>query len=359
MYSAVGRHAMSPPNSKGSAVTPRFYGNFGQRPFVHDGVTRSLLLLTLIVIAPAPSVYGQPGDWSYGRRDGVHLRIFRDYRLPAGATAQEPIVVIGGSATIDGRAEDDVVVLGGSVRVGPTAVIGGDVFLAGGETIIDPAARIAGRVDTALIVGPDFDIGIGRFAGWWPAVTLGLTILRLGIVLIVALLLTVVTPQWIRGIAARVSSPISAGAIGLAGQVLFVPAIVSVTFALVVSIVGILLLLAFPFVLGAAALLWVAGFTAVAINVGAALRGRRADAARPRLFDVLLGFTAITAVTLVAEALALSAGSPGAGYWNIRTAGWVIEWAAWTVGLGAAVASLLGGRQPAAPPMPVAAAVVP
>jgi hypothetical protein len=347
---------MSPPNSKGSAVISRFYGNFGQRPSVHDGVTRSLLLLAFLVVAPAPSVYGQPGDWSYGRRDGVHLRILRDYRLPAGATAQEPIVVIGGTATIDGRAEDDVVVLGGSVRVGPTAVIGGDVFLAGGETVIDPAARIAGRVDTALIVGPDFDIGIGSFAGWWPAVVLGLTVLRLGIVLIVAMLLTLVTPQWIRGIATRASSPISAGAIGLAGEVLFVPAIVSVTFALAVSIIGILLLLAFPFVLGAAALLWVAGFTAVAVHIGAALRGRRADASRPRLFDVLLGFTAITAVTLFAEALALSSGSPGGGFWSIRTVGWVIEWVAWTIGLGAALASLLGGRQPAAPTMSLATA---
>ena len=134
------------------------------------------------------------------------------------------------------------------------------------------------------------------------------------------------------------------------------PALVSVTFALVVSIVGVLLLLAFPFVLGAAALLWVAGFTAVAVNVGAALRGRRAHTSRPRLFDLLVGFAAITALSVIAEALALSSGSFSGGFWSVRTAGWLVEWLAWTVGLGAALAALLGGRQPARPPMPLATA---
>ena len=321
-------------------------------------MTRSVLVLALIVLSPGPSAYGQPGDWSYtGRRDGVHLRILRDYRLPAGTTVQEPIVVIGASAMIDGRVEDDVVVIGGSVKVGPTAVIRGDVFSAGGETIIDPAAQISGRVDTTLIVGPDFDIGIGPFVGgWWPALALGLTVLRLGVVLIVAMLLTLVTPDWIRGIARRASSPVAAGAIGVAGEVLFVPAIVSVTFALVVSIVGVLLLLAFPLVLGAVALMWVAGFTAVAINIGAALRGRRADASRPRLFDLFAGFAAITALTVMAQVLALSSGSYSAGFWSLRTAGWVVEWLAWTVGLGAALAALLGGRESASPSIPLATA---
>ena len=316
-----------------------------------------MLLLVLVVLGPGPSAYGQPGDWSYaGAQNGVHLRVLRDYRLPAGATAQEPIVVLGGSATIDGVAEHDVVVIGGSVRVGPTAVIRGDLFSAGGETIIDPAARISGRVDRTLILGPDVDIGIGPLAGgWWPTLALGVTVLRLGIVLIVATLLTLVTPDWIRGISMRASSPFSAGAIGVAGEVLFVPALVSVTFALVVSVVGMLLLLAFPFLLGAAALLWVAGFTAVAINLGAALRGRRAYTTRPRLLDLLVGFAAITALTVIAQALAFSSGSFGTGFWSVRTAGWVVEWLAWTIGLGAALAALLGGRQPA-PPLTVVTA---
>ena len=311
------------------------------------------MLLVFGFVVAAPGVYAQP-DWSYEhRREGVHLRILRDYTLPAGTTSQEPIVVIGGSARIDGQVDDDVVVIGGSVRVGPTAVVRGDVTSVGGNTVIDPGAQISGSVDSTRIVGPDFDIGVGRLgAGWWPAFALGATILRLGIVLVIAILLTLVAPQWVHGMAMRVSaSPFAAGGIGVAGQILFIPAVVAVTVALLVSIVGALLLLAFPFVIGAAALMWVAGFTAVATTVGARVRGRDVDSSsRPRVFDLIVGFIVITGVTLMAQALALSPGWAGSDFWGLRTAGWVFEWLAWTVGLGAGLASLLGSRRALMPP---------
>ena len=317
------------------------------------------LLLALAILLAGQSAFAQPGDWSYGdRRDGVHLRIMRSYELPAGATAQEPIVVIGGSATINGRAEDDVVVIGGSVRVGPTAVVRGDIVAIGGGTSIDPAAQVSGTVDQTLIVGPDFDFGIGPFVqgGWWPAFAFGASMLRLAIILAIAMLLTVAAPDWIHSIRLRVSSsPLGAAVGGLAGQILFVPATIAVTIALVVSIVGILLLLAFPFVMGAAALLWVAGYTAVAINIGSALRGRDVVTSRPRVGDLLLGFVLICGVTLIAHTLALTSGPLGPAVWLTRMAGWVIEWMAWTVGLGAALWSLMGGRQAVTPPpMPFA-----
>jgi hypothetical protein len=319
--------------------------------FVHEGVTRRLIL-TFIVLLAGQSAYAQPGDWSYGdRREGVHLRVLRDYDLPAGATAQEPIVVFGGTATIDGTAEDDVVVFGGTVRVGPTAVIRGDVMSMGGTAVIDPAARISGRVDETSIMGPDFDVAIGPLiGGWWPAFAFGATLLRLFVVLIVALLLTVVAPTWIQSIRVRAASTLASAGVGVASEVLFVPAVVAVTIALVVSVIGILALLAFPFLMGAAALMWVAGFTAVAINVGAGLRGRGVETSRPHVLDLLIGFAVISAVTLVAQSVALSPGALGTVAWIVRGAGWLIEWLAWTIGLGAALMALLGGRQPVTPP---------
>jgi hypothetical protein len=320
-------------------------------------VTRGFLF-ALVVLFAGQAASAQPAEWPHGdRRNGVHLRILRDYELPAGSTAHEPIVVIGASATINGRAEDGVVVIGGSLRVGPTAIVRGDVVAVGGEAIVDPAAQIAGTVDTTLIVGPDFDLAIGPFvSGWWPAFAFGATLLRLGLVLIVALLLTVVAPDWIRGISRRAAaSPLAAAGVGVTGQVLFVPAVVAVTVALIVSIIGILVLFTFPFLMGAAALLWVAGFTAVAINLGSALRGRGLSTYRPPAIDLLIGFFAITAVTLIAQAMAFTPGSFGPLLWVVRTLGWLIEWMAWTVGLGAALVALLGSRQPAMPPpMPLA-----
>jgi hypothetical protein len=313
-------------------------------------MTRLIFALTML-LAAAPAV-AQPGDWSSrNRRDGVHLRILGNYELPANITAREPIVVIGGSATINGRAEDDVVVIGGTLRIGPTAVVRGDVAAIGGEALIHPAAQIAGEINRTVMMGPDFDFGAGWLtSGWWVAFAFGATLLRLGVVLIVALLLTVVVPKWIDDISRRASSaPLASAAIGIAGQVLFVPTLIAVTMALVVTIIGIALLAAFPFVLGAGALLWVAGFAAVAINVGARLRGREAGASTARVVDLLVGFALIAAITLLAHAVALGSGG-GPLYWMLRGAGWLIEWMAWTLGLGAALAALIGSRYPTTPP---------
>ena len=106
----------------------------------------SRLILAAAILLTAAPAFAQLDDWQYpDRRDGVHLRILNDYELPAGATSREPIVIIAGSATINGRAEDDVVVVGGTLRVGPKAVIRGDVVAIGGEAIIDPAARFPAR----------------------------------------------------------------------------------------------------------------------------------------------------------------------------------------------------------------------
>jgi hypothetical protein len=311
-----------------------------------------LILVAAILLTAAPA-FAQIGDWSYpDRRDGVHLRILKDYELPAGVTAREPIVVIAGSATINGRAEDDVVVLGGTLRIGPTAVIRGDVAAIGGEAIIDPAAQISGEVDQTAIAGPDWDVGgLGWMTPrWWATFALGATLLRLGIVLCVALLLTVVAPDWINGIARRASSaPLGSAAIGIAGQVLFVPGLVAVTIALVMSIVGILLLVAFPLVLGGAGLLCVAGYAAVAAHIGSRLRGREAGISGTPVVELLIGFALISALTLVAHAVAMGSGS-GPLHWILRGSGWLVEWMAWTVGIGAALAAVFGGRQPATPP---------
>ena len=311
------------------------------------------LILAILVVAAAQPVWAQPGDWTdRGRRDGVHLRILRNYELKAGETALVPIVVIGGSATIDGRAENDVAVIGGTLRIGPTAVIRGDVAAVGGRAIIDPAAQIGGSVDRTTISTPDFDLDLGWLSGswWWSAFALGATLMRLGITFVVALLLTVIVPDWIGGIARRVqSSPLASAGIGLAGQILFLPALIAVTIALIISIVGMMLFLVYPFIFGGLALVWVAGFAAVAVNVGARLRGR--GAASPSLVgDLIAGFLLISALTLVAQAFAVAAGTLGPGPWAIRAAGWFVEWLAWTVGLGAALAALVGSRQPAAPP---------
>jgi hypothetical protein len=54
-------------------------------------------------------------------------------------------VALDGTVTVSGRVEGDVLALGGDVRLGPTARVGGDVFAMGGTVLAAPGAVIGGR----------------------------------------------------------------------------------------------------------------------------------------------------------------------------------------------------------------------
>jgi hypothetical protein len=294
--------------------------------------------------------------WRREGRDGVHLRMMRDYYLGADATATEPIVVLGGDATIDGHANDDVVVIGGTLRLGPKAVVGGDVVTVGGEAVIDPAATVRGKVDAAVVVWPDFDFGFGwplwSWGGWWPFAALSATVLRLSLVLIISMLLTVVTPNWVRAMGVRASSALSSGLLGAIAEVLFVPALVAVVIGLAISIVGIPLLGAIPFALAIAALAWTGGFAAVAVCLGARLRGSSVERSSSLVTDLVIGFVAITAFTLIAHVISLGPGWLTPFGWMMRAAGIAVEYVAWTVGLGAAISGRFVRSPAMRPPMP-------
>jgi hypothetical protein len=264
-----------------------------------------------------------------------------------------------GSATIDGHVEDDVVVIGGRLRLGPTAVIDGDVFTAGHDPIIDPKAQVKGQIDRAVFDLPEnvaWD-GLDVPEDWWRFAALGATVLRLGVVLTIALLLTLIAPGWIRSMAGRASSTASSGFLGAVAEVLFVPAIVLVCVALAISVIGIPLLAAIPVVIAFSALAWVGGFAAVAVAIGARLRGSRGEQTSVPFLDLLTGFLAITGVSIVANLVGLASGvlSPFGSVFSV--AGLVIEYAAWTIGLGAALSTFVMGRRTAPPPVPLAAAL--
>jgi hypothetical protein len=289
------------------------------------------------------------------RGDGVHLRFLRSYTLAEGETSNEPIVVIGGSARIDGRAVDDVVVVGGSLHLGPKGVVEGNAVSVGGRVILEPGATVRGEIDDnsfpsisigpSIAFGPDW-IGSGSWAGFafWGSV------FRLAFTLGVALVITLIAPGWISSISSR--SPGASILTGLAVEVLFVPALVVLIVALIVSIVGIPLLAAIPFALAAFAFIWVAGFTGVAVRIGRALRGR-GDSMEVSVIDFLIGYTIIIGVTVLAQVMAYAFGWVTPTTWPMRSAGLLVEYVAWTVGLGAAVTSLFAPRRINPPPIPV------
>ena len=288
------------------------------------------------------------------RGDGVHLRFLRSYTLAEGETSNEPIVVIGGSARIDGRAVDDVVVVGGSLHLGPKAVVEGNAVSVGGSVILEPGATVRGSIDDnsfpRISIGPIFSIGSDWGNGSWTGFAFWGSVLRLSFTLVVALILTLLAPGWISSISGR--SPGASVLTGLAVEVLFVPALVVLIVALTVSIVGIPLLATIPLLLAAFAFIWVAGFTGVAVRIGRALRGR-GDLPDVTVIDLLIGYTIIIGVTVLAQAMAYGLGWLSPTTWPLRSAGLLVEYVAWTVGLGAAVASLFAPRRINPPPIPV------
>lgn len=293
-------------------------------------------------------------EWRDRDRDGVHLRMFRSYTLPAGQTAAEPIVVIGGSATIDGHAEDDVVVIGGNLRLGPQAIVDGNISAIGGSFDRSPTATVHGTIDQTTAHWGDFDIDLGSMPqGWWAAASLGAMFVRLGLILFASLLITWFAPGWTDSIGTRASSAAASSTVlGLATQLLFVPALILLCVVLVISIIGIPVLLAIPFVLAIAALAWTAGFAAVVRRIGARLRGQTAAASSSPTLDLLTGFFAVTALTVIAHFLALGPWWTRPGWFAAMAAGWLVEWLVWTVGLGAMLTSWAATRWSEPPPLP-------
>jgi len=285
------------------------------------------------------------------RGDGVHLRIFRDYTLAEGETANEPIVVIGGSARIDGRVDDDVVVVGGGLHLGPKAIVEGNAVSVMGTIELEPGAAVHGSIDEAVAPWGGITFGTGwNNEAWWRGLSFWGSMFRLSLTLLVAVFLTLAAPGWIGTISDR-----SAGAsilTGLAVEVLFVPALVVLMVALVVSIVGIPLLATIPLLLAAFALMWIAGFTGVAVRLGRTLRGK-GPMTQPSVADFLIGYAIIVGITVIAQAAAYGLGWLSPATWPMRSAGLLVEYVAWTIGLGAAVTSMFANRRVMPPPIPV------
>lgn len=306
---------------------------------------RTLVATVVVCAAAMQSLAAQ--DWEphrRSRRDGVQIRIGRNYYLPANQIASWPVIVIGGSATIDGRVEDDVVVIGGPVRVGPAAQVRANVVSIGGDVEIADTAEVAGEIHDISFLWPHIRFALrewwwGVDRGWWAAFSLAGTVFRFALTMFAACVLALIAPGWIRRIQDRVSdAPLASGFVGLASEVLMVPVFLVVVAGLVITIIGIPLLLLLPFAALALLVAWVAGFAAVAAQLGSRLRGRaRIPETGSPVIDVAAGMMLLFVLTFVSNLLAFwpSVLWPFSNAFSL--AGFVIEYLAWTVGLGAAL----------------------
>jgi hypothetical protein len=274
------------------------------------------------------------------------------------------IVVIGGSADIQGQVQRDVVVIGGGVDLGPHADIGKDVTVIGGTVHRDPGARIGGSINE---VGRGLDLAGLRWrrTRWGPRVpfapfvlwgspwsglfSLVSSLTRLFVLWVLASLILVVSRESVERVGSRASAePLKAGVVGMLAQLLFLPTLIATIVVLVILIITIPLLVLIPFALLALAVICLIGFTAVAHAVGRLVSARLGWSQPNPYLTAGVGITAVMSPVLLGRIVGMgSLFLPAAVTVPVTAAllmfGFVIEYLAWTVGFGAVALSRLAG----------------
>ena len=276
------------------------------------------------------------------------------------------VVAVLGSVDVDGRVTGDVVSVGGSVDLGPDAVVEGEVVVVGGTLDRAPGAQIMGGIEEVAWGGPDVHINGPDFHAPFLEGVGGLIMTVIWVILLGALaaLMYLLARRPVERMAYRISqSPWKAALVGLVAQILFFPVLVLSIILLAISIIGIPLLLAVPFAIVALAVGMLIGFTAVARVIGSAAENRFGWQHDNPFVSVLIGVGIIMLVSFFASALGVAGGPLGVFAIILGILGFVLQYAAWTVGLGALLLTRFGTRYgwgeapgpgtPAVPPAPL------
>lgn len=290
---------------------------------------------------------------------GDRVRIGGSVRVHLDEVISGDVVAVGGSVRVDGRVLGDVVAVAGSVRLGPDARIEGDVVSVGGRVDRAPGSSIGGTVE-------EVDFGLPAWTGrpqfHAPPMFEGLgglvsTTATIVFLMLLAALVYLVAAGPVERMERKLEAGVTRAAlVGLAAQLLFLPALALITILLVISIIGIPLLIAIPFALLALIVGTLAGFTAVAKWLGQVAEERFGWAHANPYITIAVGVGIVMAASFFGSALGLVGGPLDAFSIVLRIFGFLVQYAAWTIGFGVLVLRLFevrrNGRSPAheAPP---------
>jgi hypothetical protein len=276
------------------------------------------------------------------RREDV-VRIGGSVTVEADESVRGDVVAIGGSATINGEVDGEVVVVGGSARFGPQAYVRGDVTAVGGGVVRDPKAVIRGAVNEVGFGEIPWPEGWRRrnwdwdwMDGFYPVARLTGTLVRIMLLALLTALVLFVARTPVEQIADRVAAdPVKSWVVGFLAEMLFFPILIMTVVVLAISIIGIPLLLLVPVAIVAALVVMLVGFTAVAYQIGRLLQDN-VDALRSRPYvATFAGILLIVSPVLLARLVGLT-GELWFLVWPIAAVGFLLEYIAWTAGLGAA-----------------------
>ncbi|HUP41124.1 MAG TPA: hypothetical protein VM115_13455, partial [Vicinamibacterales bacterium] len=156
------------------------------------------------------------------------------------------VVVIGGSANINGEVDGEVVVVGGSARFGPQADVRGDITVVGGGLSRDSSATIRGKINEVGFGDVPWRGGEwGRDANWgwmngiYPVARLTGTLVRVTLLILLTTLVLFVGKVPVEQIADRVAAdPVKSWFVGFLAEMLFIPVLIMTAVVLAISIIG-------------------------------------------------------------------------------------------------------------------------
>lgn len=283
-----------------------------------------------------------------GSAQGDRVRVGGSVRIGVEEFIDGDVVAVGGAARVDGRVSGDVTAIGGSVHLGPEAEIDGDVTAVGGQVHKSPGTIVRGSIEETpfgmgdVRIAPHVRVmdspfeGVGGFVGTvsW--------ILFLGLISCLVYLLARRPVERMEYRA--VTSTWKSAAVGLAAQILFLPALVVTIVVLSISIIGIPLLLGIPFVLLAIAIGVLVGFVAVAKALGQTAESRFGWKHANPYIALLIGIGLIMAVSFFGAALGIAGGPLEVFAMILGIVGFVLQYIAWTMGLGVLLLTRFGTR---------------
>jgi len=320
---------------------------------------RTLFATSAPAEAPQSDARGESGRSRQRRSErstGDRVRVFGDVTVREGEEVSGGVVAVLGSVRVDGEVAGDVVSVLGAVDLGDKAIVGGDVVSVGARVNRAPGARVRGGVTEVSL--SDFDHrlhgvpvlgGLGAlslFGGLGAVPRLIGTTFRALLLLLFASMAMIVARASVEGSAQRVSdNPAKAALVGLAAELLFIPALVLTCFVLAITIVGIPLLLLVPFAVLFLLLVALAGFTGTALAIGQWARRRFGLTSAPGFPDIWIGILVILTPTLLGRLIGLG----GLVGWPIAVlllaAGAGLEFLAWSTGFGAILTNMFSRWQ--------------
>lgn len=325
---------------------------------------KALLTVVLAVIAAHVNLAAQTVEPATQRQEpetyrltGTRVAVAQDVHIERDEEVSDAAVVVGGSLIVDGRVRDGIVVIGGDLRLGATADVRGDIVLVGGQLRRDEGARHVGGVNyisfgdwSRRTLGwlPTFEFG--EFGRW---LSLAGTFARISLLIVLMVVVLVVArPAVARSGRAAVAEPVRAALIGLAAEIFFVPFLIAASIGLIITIIGIpFVAVLVPIAITVAVFAFVLGFTSLACRLGEWVEDRLGWQPGNAFLATAIGFTLIMAPTIAARVIGVGPDTLQPVAWSLMTLGLVVEFLAWTVGLGAAIVTGLGRWHTVPPPI--------